>query len=91
VTLGRPEPIPAILLGRLAVDKVHQGAGLGGFLLLDAVRRIVAVAEQVGVRTLITHTADAQATAFYARHDFMQSDTDPLRMLLLVKDARHLV
>lgn len=83
-----PEPVPVLLLGRLAVDLAEQGHGLGAYLLRDAILRSVHVADQVGVRALLAHAADERAARFYARFDFESSPTDPLHMLLLLKDAR---
>lgn len=85
-----PDPVPVILLSRLAVDRKEQGRGLGKHLLRDAVLRSVEAAEIIGVRALLVHALHEQARAFYARYDFEPSSTDPLHMLLLVKDARSL-
>lgn len=86
-----PEPVPVVLLGRLAVHTDDQGNGLGGHLLKDAVKRTLVIAEQIGVRAMLTHAAGESATAFYARYGFAASPTDPLHMLLLLKDARKLL
>jgi GNAT superfamily N-acetyltransferase len=83
-----PDPVPVILLSRLAVDRAEQGAGLGKNLLRDAIARSVAAAEIVGVRALLVHALHEQARAFYLRFDFEPSPTDPLHLLLLIKDAR---
>ena len=83
-----PEAVPVLLLGRLAVDQGEQGRGLGAYLLQDAVLRTLQVADQVGVRALLAHAANERAAAFYARFEFEPSPTDPLHMLLLLKDAR---
>jgi predicted N-acetyltransferase YhbS len=86
-----PEPIPVLLLARLAVDQAMQGHGLGWRLLRDAILRTLQVAGQVGVRALLAHALDQRAADFYARYDFQPSPTDPLHMLLLLKDARALI
>lgn len=83
-----PDPVPVILLSRLAVDRKEQGSGLGKNLLRDAIARSVAAAELVGVRALLVHALHEQARAFYLRFDFEPSPTDPLHLLLLIKDAR---
>lgn len=83
-----PQPIPAMLLGRLAVDSKHRGQGLGQSLLRDAILRTIRVAEEVGVRVLLTHAHDDIAASFYGHFDFEPSPTNDLHMMLLLKDAR---
>lgn len=86
---GQPRhAIPAVLLARLAVDASVQQRGVGAFLLGDAITRTVAAAEQVGIRVLLVHAIDDQARAFYERFGFESSVTDPLHLMLLMKDAR---
>ena len=91
VAKAMPEPIPVLLLARLAVDQAMQGHGLGWRLLRDAILRTLQVAGHVGVRALLAHALDQRAADFYARYDFQPSPTDPLHMLLLLKDARALI
>jgi predicted N-acetyltransferase YhbS len=83
-----PDPIPVILLSRLAVDLKHQGGGLGASLLRDAIARAVQAAEQIGVRAILVHALHDEARDFYARYDFEASPTDPLHLMLLIKDAK---
>ena len=83
-----PDPVPAILLSRLAVDRSVQGSGLGKALLRDAMARTVAAAGIIGVRALLVHALSERARAFYLQFDFEPSPTDPLHLLLLVKDIR---
>jgi predicted N-acetyltransferase YhbS len=91
VAKAMPEPVPVLLLARLAVDQTVQGHGLGWRLLRDAILRTLQVADQVGVRALLAHALDQGAADFYARYDFQPSPTDPLHMVLLLKDARALL
>lgn len=86
-----PDPVPVILMSRLAIDRKEQGKGLGAHLLRDAVTRAVAAAEIIGVRALLVHALHEQARAFYAHFDFEPPPTDPLHLLLLIKDARALL
>ncbi len=65
-----PDPIPALILGRLAVDQECQGAGIGQGLLKDAVARSVNVSLQIGARVLIVHALNNKAEAFYLKHGF---------------------
>lgn len=83
-----PEPVPAILLSRLAVDRTEQGHGLAAHLLRDAVTRSVAAADLIGVRAILVHALQDRARAFYMHFDFEPSPTDPLHLLLSIKDAR---
>jgi GNAT superfamily N-acetyltransferase len=86
---GMPRnPIPAMLLARLAVDKTVQGKGIGAFLLKDAMSRAVSVAEQAGVRLLLVHAVNDQARSFYEHFDFEASPSDPMNLQLLIKDIR---
>jgi len=83
-----PEPIPAILLARLAVDIRRQGKGLGRLLLRDAMIRSRQAAEIAGIRTLLVHAADEQARNFYVKFGFQQSPTNPLHLMLLLEEIR---
>jgi GNAT superfamily N-acetyltransferase len=76
VRRNMPDPIPVVLLGRLAVHKGHQGGGLGASLLQDAVRRVAGVADTIGVRALLVHAPDDSAAAFYRRSGFIASPID---------------
>lgn len=83
-----PNPVPAVLLGRLAVDRQIQGSGLGRLLVRDAVLSTLAAAERIGVRVLIVHALHDAAATFYATLGFKPSPTDPLHLYLLLHDAR---
>lgn len=83
-----PDPIPAVLLGRLAVDRRVQGAGLGRFLVRDAILSTLQAAHRIGVRLLIVHALHDDAARFYRSLGFERSPTDPLHLYLLLSDAR---
>jgi GNAT superfamily N-acetyltransferase len=83
-----PQPIPAILLGRLAVSQKEQGHGLGKHLLRDAIVRTLTAAEAIGVRVLLVHCASESARNFYLNFGFEPSPTDPMHLILMLKDAR---
>lgn len=87
VRRNQPNPIPVILLGRLAVDRKEQGRGLGAQLLRDASIRAVEAANVVGVRALLVHALHEQARQFYRNFDCEPSPTDPLHLFLLSKDV----
>lgn len=88
VRRNMPDPIPAILLARLAVDRKEQGKGLGAQLLRDAISRCLQAADVIGVRAILVHALHDQARTFYLHFGFEPSPTDPLHLLLLIKDAR---
>jgi ribosomal protein S18 acetylase RimI-like enzyme len=87
----RARPVPAILLARLAVDRGHQRVGLGNSLLQDALLRCVQAAEAIGARVLLVHAKHERAKAWYMQFGFEESPTDPLHLLLLLKDVRALL
>ena len=84
-------PIPVVILARLAVSTVDQGRGLGVGLLQDAIRRTRVVADQAGVRALLTHPIDEAAARFYFRFGFEASPAREQQLILLLKEARRLV
>lgn len=84
-------PIPIVILARLAVAKQHQGCCVGIGLLQNAIRRSLLIAEQAGIRAMVTHPIDQQAAAFYKRFGFMASPLQEQQLLLLLKDARRWV
>ena len=84
-------PIPAMLLARLAVSATSQGQGIGMGLLQDAIRRTLNVAEQAGIRALLTHPIDDDAARFYQRFGFEASPLGQGQLLLLLKDAKRWV
>ena len=84
-------PIPLVILARLAVDLDYQKRGLGFSLLQDAITRTVGIADQAGIRALLTHPIDAEADAFYRRFGFESTPTHDRQLILLLKDARRLM
>lgn len=77
-----PDPIPVVVLGRLAIDLAHQGQQLGAALLKDAVLRASAVSQQVGVKALLVHALNDRAKTFYLNYGFQVSPIDDLILLL---------
>ena len=65
-----PNPIPAVVLGRLAIDQAWQGRGLGRALLADVVRRSLRASSEVSARLIIVHAISPTAEAFYLRNGF---------------------
>lgn len=90
---GEPKqrPVPAVLLARLAVDRAHQQGGVGRSLLQDAVLRCLQAADAIGVRAMLIHAKHDAARAWYEQYGFESSPTDPLHLMLLMKDLRAFV
>jgi GNAT superfamily N-acetyltransferase len=80
-----PDPLPALVLGRLAVDRRHQGKGIGKHLLRQAMQRSLEVAAQVGVRVLIVHAIDDEAISFYVPFGFRRFPTDGRTLFLPIE------
>jgi GNAT superfamily N-acetyltransferase len=86
--LAANQPVPVVLLGRLAVDARHQGQHLGRSLLLDAMTRVLQASELIGIRALLVHAIDERARDWYAQFGFERSPTHSLHLVLLIKDLR---
>jgi GNAT superfamily N-acetyltransferase len=86
-----PDPVPVIVLGRLAVDVSEQGNGLGRALLRDAVLRVAAAAREVGVAAMLVHALNDRAKAFYVGAGFEPSPVDPMVLILRIKDINALI
>ena len=80
-----PDPIPVMVLARLAVDIRTQGMQLGAGLLRDAVDRSLAVAKNTGVRALLVHALHERAKQFYLYFGFQASPVHPLTLMLRLK------
>ena len=83
-----PEPIPVVLLGRLAVDQRHQGHGLGRALFRDSAKRVLHAANSIGIRGILVHAISADAKAFYLALGFDPSPLDPLTLMITLADLR---
>ena len=88
IAKAQPEPIPILLLARLAIDKSCQGKGLGAALLKDALLRVEQAADIVGIRAVLLHASDEAARRFYKKYGFEESPVDELHLMLLMKDLR---
>jgi GNAT superfamily N-acetyltransferase len=83
-------PIPVAHLGRLAVDKQAKGQGVGAFLLIDALRRIAQVADQMGIYAVEVYALNESAKQFYLKYGFTPLEDDPLHLYLSMKKIRKL-
>jgi len=82
-----PDPVPVVVLGRLAVDQGFHGQGLGRALLRDAVLRTLQAADIIGVRAILVHALSEQAKRFYEQCGFAPSPIDPLTLMVTVSEA----
>ena len=82
---NQPDPLPAMLLGRLAVDH-HQGKGLAAALLKHFLLKALDVAALTGVRIVLAHAKDSRTAGFYHHFGFESSPMDDLTLMLLIKD-----
>ena len=82
------QPVPVMLLARLAIARARQGQRLGQGLLKDALLRTLQAAEIAGIRAFVVHAKDEAARQFYERFDFAASPTDARHLFLLIKDIR---
>lgn len=89
-TLGRhqPDPIPVVLLGRLAVDTRYSNIGLGRSLLQHATARAIAAAETIGIRAILVHALTEDVVPFYERFGFTRFPGTNHTLYLLTADAR---
>jgi len=88
VRKNMPNPIPVIVIGRLAVDQSYKGQGIGSGLLKDALQRIVGAAEEIGIRAVLVHALDEEAHAFYVKHGFYESPTNDLTLMVTVEEIQ---
>ena len=84
-------PLPVVILARLAVSRESQGCGIGVGMLQGAIRRTLVIAEQAGIRAILTHPIDENAARFYTRFGFIPSPLRQQQLLLLLKDARKIL
>lgn len=80
---NRPDPIPVVLLGQLAVHKDYQGKGYAASLLRFAVKTAVKASDSIGIVGVITHPLDDSLRAFYAKWNFKDLPFDPKRAMMV--------
>jgi len=84
-------PLPVVILARMAVSARDQGRGIGLGMLQDAITRTLLIAEQAGIRAMLTHPIDEEAARFYTRFGFVGSPLREKQLLLLLKDAKKVI
>jgi GNAT superfamily N-acetyltransferase len=75
-------PVPAAIIGRLAVDRSAQGKGLGRLLLTDAIQRTLAASEQVAIHAVVVDAKNEAARRFYRAYGFLSLPDQPMRLFL---------
>jgi predicted N-acetyltransferase YhbS len=83
-----PEPIPVVVLARLAVDRAYQGRSLGRALVRDAARRVAHAADAIGIRGIVVHAISDDAKAFYLTLGFEPSPIEPMTLMVTLADIR---
>lgn len=81
---NQPEELPAILLGRMAVDAKHVGRGLAAAMLKHFMTKAVEVAQNVGVRLLLVHAKDEEARGFYQHYGFIESPIESMTSMMML-------
>lgn len=87
VKRNMPDPVPVIVLGRLAIDRGFQGQGLGPALLRDAILRTLQAADIAGIRAILVHAISDRAKRFYEAQGFVSSPMDPMMLMITVAEA----
>jgi len=91
VARNTPDPVPVVLIGRLAVDRAFLGQGIGSGLLKDALQRVGGAAEEIGIRAVLVHALDEQAQRFYRHFGFYESPTNDLTLMLTVEEIHRCI
>jgi GNAT superfamily N-acetyltransferase len=86
-----PDPLPVLLLGRLAIDRRHQNQGLGRALLRDAMLRAVHIGRDAGVFAILVHALSEPAKRFYLSRGFVDSPLQPMTLLMTLATARSIL
>ena len=86
-----PDPIPVIVLARLAIARSHQRRGLGRALFQDAALRVIHASDAIGVRGLLVHAISDEAKAFYLRLGLAESPLEPMSLMTTVGDLKRAV
>jgi GNAT superfamily N-acetyltransferase len=86
-----PDPLPVLLLGRLAVDKRYHNRGIGQALLRDAMMRAVNVSGNAGVFAILVHALSDQAKQFYLSRGFVESPLQPMTLIMTIETVRSIL
>lgn len=87
VKRNMPNPVPVMVLGRLAVDQDWQGQGLGRGLLRDAILRTLQAAEIAAIKVMLVHAISEEAKAFYESAGFRPSNVEAMTLMITLEEA----
>ena len=82
-----PDPVPVMVMGRLAVDKDWEGRGIGKGMLRDAILRTMQAAEVAGISAVLVHAISEKAKGFYTSQGFSPSGVEPMTLMITLKEA----
>src|SRR5215472_3396779 len=88
VRRNMPDPVPVMIIGRLAIDQIMQRQSIGPALLRDAVLRTIQAAEIAGIRAIMVHAISDRAKRFYERWGFTPSPVDPMTLMITLAEAQ---
>lgn len=83
-----PDPIPVVVLARLAIDRAYQGRGLGRALFRDCGLRVLNAADAIGIRGILVHALSDKAKGFYLALGFSESPIEPMTLMITLADLR---
>jgi GNAT superfamily N-acetyltransferase len=83
-----PDPVPVVVIGRLAVDYRFGGHGIGSALLQDAILRVLHAANAIGIKAILVHAISAEAKQFYLNRGFLESPIEPMTLRLVLETVR---
>jgi hypothetical protein len=86
-----PNPLPILILGRLAIDINHHNKGLGSALLRDAMIRAVSVSSDAGITAILVHALSKQAKQFYLSRGFVESPLQPMTLFMTLETVRSIL
>lgn len=86
-----PDPIPVLVLGRLAVDHRYQNDGIGSELLRDAVLRVLQAAEIAGIKAIVVDAISEETKRLYISKGFLESPSEPMTLCLMLSVARQIL
>ena len=85
------DPVPTVLLSRLAVDRTWQRRGLGGDILNDAILRVLAASKHIGIHMLLVRALSDSAKRFYERHGFRPSPLESMTLMITMAEAQRML
>jgi GNAT superfamily N-acetyltransferase len=91
IARNMPEPVPVMVLGRLAIDTGLQGQGLGSAMLKDALLRTLSVSRDIGIRAILVHAISEDARRFYLGYGFLASPIDRMTLMLSLRHIEALL